>query len=104
MSTRKGGITPHVELTCPVKDVSFYEQMGFQVIDAENIQIVMNTMSASTPGLMGIVNAEQILQSPQAKKIHAQLVGRLGVKVMANAEKQFQRQAALYVHARLATH
>lgn len=99
---------PHVELTCPVKKVPFYEQMGFQVIDSENTQVVMNTRSASTPGLMGIVDAEQILHSPQTKQIHAQLVGRLGLKVVVNAEKQLQRhvdqlthQAASYVRERL---
>lgn len=95
---------PNVELIFPVKEVSFYQQMGVQVIDAENTQVVMNTTSENTPGLMGIVNADQILHSPQAKKIHAQLVGRSGVKVMANAEKQLQREAASYVHTRLATH
>lgn len=101
---------PHVELTCPVKKVPFYEQIGFQVIDSENTQVVMNTRSASTTGLMGIVNAEQILHSSQAKQIHAQLVGRLGLKVMANAEKQLQRhidqltrQAASYVRTRRMT-
>ena len=99
---------PHVELTCPVKKVPFYEQIGFQVIDSENTQVVMNTRSASTTGLMGIVNAEQILHSSQAKQIHAQLVDRLGLKVMVNAEKQLQRhvdqltrQAASFVRERM---
>lgn len=99
---------PHVELTCPVKKVPFYEQLGFQVIDSENTQVVMNTRSASTTGLMGIVDVTPIYQSPQAKEIHAQLVNRWGIKVMANAEKQLQRhadqlarQAASYVRERL---
>lgn len=99
---------PHVELTCPVKKVPFYEQLGFQVIDSENTQVVMNTRSASTTGLMAIVDAEQIFQLPQAKQIHAQLVSKLGLKVMANAEKQLQRhvnqlarQATSYVRERL---
>ncbi|WP_411961243.1 GNAT family N-acetyltransferase (plasmid) [Pseudomonas mandelii] len=99
---------PHVELTCPVKKVPFYEQLGFQVIDSENTQVVMNTRSASTTGLMGIVDVAPIYQSPQAKEIHAQLVNRWGIKVMANAEKQLQRhadqlarQAASYVRERL---
>lgn len=99
---------PHVELTCPVKKVPFYEQLGFQVIDSENTQVVMNTRSASTTGLMGIVDVAPIYQSPQAKEIHAKLVSKWGIKVMANAEKQLQRhadqlarQAASYVRERL---
>lgn len=100
---------PHVELTCPVKKVPFYEQLGFQVIDSENTQVVMNTRSASTTGLMGIVDVAPIFQSPQAQQIHAQLMSKWGKKVMANAEKQLQRhvdqlarQAASYVRERLA--
>lgn len=99
---------PHVELTCPVKKVPFFEQLGFQVIDSENTQVVMNTRSASTTGLMRIVDAGPIFQSPQAKQIHMQLVSRWGLKVMSNAEKQLQRhvdelarQAAAYVRERL---
>jgi len=99
---------PHVELTCPVKKVPFYEQLGFQVIDSENTQVVMNTRSTSTTGLMGIVDVAPIFQSPQAKQIHAQLVSRWGMKVMGKAEKQLQRhvdqlarQAASYVRERL---
>ena len=99
---------PHVELTCPVKKVAFYEQLGFQVIDSENTQVVMNTRPASTTGLMGIVDVAAIFQSPQAKQIHAQLVSRWGLKEMGNAEKQLQRhvdqlarQAATYVRERL---
>ena len=102
---------PHVELTCPVKKVPFYEQLGFQVIDSENTQVVMNTRSESTPGLMSTVSAEAIFQSPQAQQLIAKLVGRLGTKVIANAEKQLLRhadqlahQAASYVRERLTTH
>lgn len=82
---------PHTELTCPVKKVPFYEHLGFQVIDSQNTQVVMNTRSASTTGLMGIVDVAPIYQSPPAKQIHAQLVNRWGLKAMATAEKQLQR-------------
>lgn len=101
---------PHVELTCPVKKVPFYEQLGFQVIDSENTQVVMNTRSASTTGMMGIVNAAQLYESAEAKSIHAKLVIRWGQKAMVNAEKQLQRhvdqlarQAAAYVRDRLSS-
>jgi len=102
---------PHVELTCAVKKVPFYEQMGFQVIDSHHTQVVMNTRSESTQGEMVIVSPEAISQSPQARQIIAKLVGRLGLKVMANAEKQLlrqtdqlARQAESYVRTRLTGH
>jgi GNAT superfamily N-acetyltransferase len=100
----------HVELTCFVKKVPFYENLGFQVLDALNTQVVMNTRSASTTGLMAIVDTAPILQLPQVKQIHAQLVQRWGIREMAKAEKQrdrhidqLRRQAAAYVRERLDT-
>lgn len=99
---------PHVELTCPVKKVPFYEQLGFQVIDTENTQVVMNTRTASTTGLMGIVDVAPIYNSTQVKEIHEQLVRRWGIKAMVTAEKQLERhvdqlvrQATSYVRERL---
>ena len=100
---------PHVELTCFVKKVPFYENLGFQVLDTQNTQVVMNTRSASTTGMMAIVDTAPILNSPQVKQIHAHLVQRWGIREMAKAEKQLERhieqlkrQAAAYVRERLA--
>jgi GNAT superfamily N-acetyltransferase len=100
---------PHVELTCFVKKVQFYENLGFQVLDTHNTQVVMNTRSASTTGLMAIVETAHILHLPQVKQIHAQLVQRWGIKEMAKAEKQLERhleqlkrQASAFVQERLA--
>jgi GNAT superfamily N-acetyltransferase len=95
---------PHVELTCFIKKVPFYEGLGFQVLDTQNTQVVMNTRSASTTGMMAIVDTAPILQLPPVKQIHAQLVQRWGIREMAKAEKQLERhvdqlkrQAAAYV-------
>lgn len=100
---------PHIELTCPVKKVPFYERIGFRVIDVHNTQVVMNTRSASTSGCMGIVDTGPIYSSAEVKAIHQQLVARWGIKAMANAEKQLQRhvemlarKSAAYVNERLA--
>lgn len=99
---------PHVELTCPVSKVGFYESSGFRVIDTYNTQVVMNTREASTPGMMAKVDVAPIYESPQAKQIYDHLLQRWGRKEMLNAEKQLQRhveqqvrQAEAYVRARL---
>lgn len=100
---------PHVELTCPIKKVSFYERLGFMVIDSHNTQVVMNTRSQSTPGMMGVVNAAAIMQSAPVRQLHGQLVIRWGRKAMLDAEKQLLRHASqlqfkanAYVRERLA--
>lgn len=82
---------PHIELTCPVKKVPFYERLGFKVIDSHITQVVMNTRSASCEGMMGVVNAAEIMGSSKAKEIHASLLSRWGRKEMLNAEKQLAR-------------
>lgn len=100
---------PHVELTCTIKKVPFYERLGFKVIDSHNTQVVMNTRSQSTPGMMGVVDAGAIMQSAPVRQLHAQLMARWGRKVMLDAEKQLNRHTAqlafkaeAYVRERLA--
>lgn len=102
------GRYPHVELTCPVSKVGFYECEGFRVLDTHNTQIVMNTREASTSGLMGIVDVVPIYESPQAQVIRDQQMQRWGRKEMLNAEKQLRRHveqlkrhAEAYVRGRL---
>lgn len=100
---------PHTELTCAVKKVPFYESLGFQVLDAHNTQVVMNTRSASTTGLMAVLNVTALYESSDAKAIHSRLVQRWGLKAMVQAEKQLERhigqlarQANAFVGQRLA--
>lgn len=99
---------PHVELTCPVPKVGFYERLGFKVLDSHNTQVVMNTRNASTEGQMAIVNVEPIYSSSQALEIRERLLARWGRKEMVNAEAQLnrhvtqlQRQAQSFVRDRL---
>lgn len=101
---------PHVELTCFVKKVPFYESLGFKVLDTRNTQVVLNTRSASTTGMMGIIDTSQILNLPVVKQIHASLVQRWGIKEMAKAEKQLlrhkeqlERQASTFLTQRHAS-
>ena len=100
---------PHVELTCFVKKVPFYESLGFQVLDTQNTQVVMNTRSASTTGMMSIVDTSSFFSKPQARQIHDNLVKRWGVEEMTRAEIQLQwhveqlkREASTFVSERLA--
>lgn len=82
---------PHAELTCSIKNVPFYESVGFQVLGSRSTQIVMNTRPASTEGLMAVLNVEQIFESPDAKAIRSNLERRWGAKEMSKAEKQLIR-------------
>ena len=84
---------PHVELTCSVAKVPYYEKMGFQVLDSHHCQIVMNTRCESTPGMMGICDVEAIYRSPQVQQIQSQLLQRWGLKEIQNAQKQLERHA-----------
>lgn len=100
---------PHAELTCFVKKVPFYESLGFQVLDTRNTQVVMNTRSASTTGMMAIVDTSQFQQLPQVLQINADLEQRWGKKEIQKAEKQLnrhieqlKRQASTFVSERLA--
>ncbi|WP_010209893.1 GNAT family N-acetyltransferase [Pseudomonas amygdali] len=99
---------PHTELTCTIKKVPFYESAGMQVIDSHNTQIVMNTRSESTKGMMQILNVQPIYDSPEAGAIYDRLVQKWGLKEMRKAEKQLarhtdqlERQAREYVESRL---
>lgn len=101
---------PHVELTCTVEKVPFYESRGFQVLDVHNTHVVMNTRNHSTTGTLGIVDADKIAKTPEAKKVLDQLVQHRGLKAMVDAEKkllrhldQLTRKAEMFVRERLAT-
>lgn len=86
---------PHVELTCSIAKVPFYEKMGFQVLDSHHTQIVMNTRSASTLGMMAICNVEAIYSSQQVQQIQSQLLQRWGMKEIQKAQKRLERDSEL---------
>lgn len=101
---------PHVELTCPIKKVPFYESVGFQVLDTHSTQVVMNTRSASTVGQMAVLDIAPLYESSDAQAIHHRLAQRWGQKAMAQAKKQLERhaeqlarQSRAFVDARLAS-
>lgn len=85
---------PHVELSCAIKMVPFYESLGFQVLDTHVTQITMNTRSSSANGMMAVLDVAQIYESHEAQKVYAGIRQRWGVKEVSRAEKQLHRHAA----------
>lgn len=85
---------PHVELTCTIEKVPFYEALGFQVLDRHNTQVVMNTRSASSTGLIATLDVAPLYKSRTAKAMYSDLVQRWGIKKMLAAEKELARHVA----------
>lgn len=85
---------PHVELTCTIEKVPFYEALGFRVLDRHNTQVVMNTRSASSTGLMATLDVTALYESRTAKAMYSDLVQRWGLKKMLAAEKELARHVA----------
>lgn len=88
----------HVELTCPVSKVPFYEKQGFQVLDVHRTQVVMNTRSYSAPDEMGIIDAQEIAKTPEANQVLNQLLRRWGRKAMEDAERRLLRHLDQLTH------
>lgn len=85
---------PHTELTCTIKKVPFYESLGFQVIDSHNTQVVMNTRSESTDGLMAILNVAPLYESHEARLIQVALERQYGAQKVQRAIKDMKRHVA----------
>jgi ribosomal protein S18 acetylase RimI-like enzyme len=99
---------PHAELACFVTKVPYFEAMGFQVIGARGPQVVMNTRDHSSQGLVAVIDVAPIYNSLEVRQIHTYLLGQLGKRAMADAEKQrdrhldqLTRQANAFVRERL---
>lgn len=82
---------PHVDLTCTVKMVSFYESLGFQIIGTHITQVNMNTRSYATKGLMAVLDVDQILRGPEVKSMNEQLIKRWGRRAVQDATKSLER-------------
>ena len=82
---------PHAELNCAVEKVPAFEAMGFQVRGARDTQVVMNTRSYGTDGLMGVLDVAAIYSSLEVRQIHTYLLQKHGKRAMVDAEKQRDR-------------
>jgi GNAT superfamily N-acetyltransferase len=83
---------PHAELACVAGKVGTFEAMGFQVVAARGPQVLMNTRSYRSDGLLAVQDLAPIFQSQEVRQIHAYLVKQHGKKAMSEAEKQRDRQ------------
>ena len=82
---------PHAELSCAVEKVPAFEAMGFQVRGARGTQVLMNTRSYGTDGLMGVLDVAAIYSSLEVRQIHTYLLQKHGKRAMVDAEKQRDR-------------
>ncbi len=85
---------PHVELTCAIDKVPFYEALGFRVLDSRNTQVVMNTRSASAAGLIAVLDVSPLYRSGTAGAMYSSLAQLWGIKKMRSAEKELARHVA----------
>lgn len=102
---------PHAELACVASKVSTFEAMGFQVLAAQGPQVLMNTRSQRSDGLVAVQDLAPIFRSTEVQQIHAYLVKQHGKRAMSDAEKQRDRlldqmaqQAQALVRERLIVH
>jgi len=82
---------PHIELTCFINKVPFYESFGFHVIGYRDTQIVLNNRTDPSSGEMAAIWTDPIFKSPQVMQIQGMLMQKHGKKVMVDAERKLNR-------------
>jgi len=82
----------HVELACVVSKVSWFENMGFQVIGAQGPQVKLSSDGEATDQPIAVLDVAPIYASLEVRQIHAYLLNQHGRKAMLEAEKKRDRQ------------
>jgi GNAT superfamily N-acetyltransferase len=82
---------PHAELACVASQVPTFEAMGFQVLAAQGLQVLMSTRDYRSDGMVAVQDLTPIYQSEEVRQIHAYLVKQHGKPAMSAAEKQRDR-------------
>jgi len=82
----------HVELACVVSKVSWFENMGFQVIGAQGPQVKLSSDGETTDQPIAVLDVAPIYASLEVRQIHAYLLNQHGRKAMLDAEKKRDRQ------------
>jgi len=82
---------PHAEVACVAGKVPYFEALGFLPLAARGPQVVMNTRSQSSDGMVAVQDLEPIFQSREVRQIHSYLAQQHGRKAMGEAEKQRDR-------------
>lgn len=79
---------PHAEVACVAGKVPYFQALGFQPLGARGPQVVLNTRSLPSNGLVAVQDLQPIFQSKEVRQIHSYLVKQHGEKAMSDAEKQ----------------
>ncbi|MHB1368955.1 MAG: GNAT family N-acetyltransferase [Pseudomonadaceae bacterium] len=82
---------PHTEVACVAGKVPYFEALGFLPLAARGPQVVMNTRSQASYGVVAVQDLAPIFQSKEVRQIHSYLVKQHGEKAMSDAEKQRDR-------------
>lgn len=82
----------HVELACVVSKVSWFENMGFQVVGAQGPQVKLSSDGETTDQPIAVLDVAPIYASLEVRQIHAYLLNQHGRRAMLDAEKKRDRQ------------
>jgi GNAT superfamily N-acetyltransferase len=82
---------PHAEVACVAGKVPYFEALGFMPLAARGPQVVMNTRSRASDGVVAVQDLQPIFQSQEVRQIHRYLVKQHGAQAMGEAEKQRDR-------------
>lgn len=82
---------PHAEVACVAGKVPYFEALGFMPLAARGPQVVMNTRSQASNGLLAVQDLAPIFQSQEVRQIHNYLVKQHGAEAMGDAEKNRDR-------------
>lgn len=81
----------HAEVACVAGKVPYFEALGFMPLAARGPQVVMNTRSQASNGLLAVQDLAPIFQSQEVRQIHNYLVKQHGAEAMGDAEKNRDR-------------
>jgi GNAT superfamily N-acetyltransferase len=79
---------PHAEVACVAGKVPYFQALGFQPLTARGPQVVMNTRSQASDGVVAVQDLEPIFQSKEVRQIYSYLVQQHGGEAMSDAEKE----------------
>lgn len=82
---------PHAEVACVAGKVPYFEKLGFLPLAARGPQVVMNTRSRVSDGVLAVQDLEPIFTSEEVRQIHTYLVKQHGAEAMSDAEKDRDR-------------
>lgn len=82
---------PHAEVACVAGKVPYFEALGFMPLAARGPQVVMNTRSQPSNGVLAVQDLEPIFHSAEVRQIHSYLVKQHGKKALSDAENERDR-------------